>query len=491
MDEPQIDRLESHSLFDRAIHNDERLEHLFNVIRTMYKKKEGSLTENKRKFLKRIQRQDEPIVDFAMEMRDTLYHAWPGLTRNQLEDLLVDYYINGLYNQGTSAKLRIEGPITLAKAIDIAQIYEELLNSNTNLINKTEYLTPQWYSLTETPTPSPPISSGQPKIIKYMTQSAENFVTPTNIKSPQKSRTITLSSLETPSKGNKQRSILLNNVAIQYMADTGAGISVISEEVAKILNIEIKPNDKSKIKAVTADGKEVKDILGFAEVDVTIGNQTLERVKMLVFKNTTNPFLVGRDVLAVHPVTRSNFEVLINNDAPVQPIGKDLNDELREYLRTGKMHKCKAKHCEKSSENDGDKMEDLMYNNSNVKGCWSKNKSRIDQDAINTKVPINKDRKMCASKINNSIEKRTSIIENIYDCSKDHHCDTNRKEINALDYPTTPATTPTEGIILIRALEIIIEDSDNSEEELISENESTVISPDNSINTNNRPRRGR
>ena len=287
---------------------------------------------------------------------------------------------------------------------------------------------------------------------------------------------------------------MLNNVAIQYMADTGAGISVISEEVAKILNKEIKPYDKFKIKAVVrkADGKEFKDILGFAEVDVTIiGNQTLEKFKMLVFKNTTNPSLVGRDVLEVHPVTKANFEAFINNDAPVKPIGKDLNDELREYLKTGKINKCKSKHCDKSSEDDGDEMEDLMYDNSNVKGGWSKNKSRIDQDAINTKVPINMDRKICASKINNSIEKRISIIENIYDCSKDHHCDANRKEINALDYPRTAAKTPTEGTILIRALEIIIEDSDNSEEELISEYESLVISPNNSINTNNQPRGGR
>ena len=120
-----------------------------------------------------------------MEMRDTLYHAWPGLPRNQLEDLLIDYFINGLFNPETNAKLRIEGPTTLAKAIYIAQIYEELLNSNTSLINKIEYLTPQGYSLMETPTASPQqISSGQPKIIKYMTQSAESFVTPTNIKSP-------------------------------------------------------------------------------------------------------------------------------------------------------------------------------------------------------------------------------------------------------------------------------------------------------------------
>ena len=68
----------------------------------------------------------------------------------------------------------------------------------------------------ETPTPSPPqISSGQPKIIKFMTQSAENFVTLTNIKSPQKSRTITLSTLEMANKGSRQILILLNNIAIQ------------------------------------------------------------------------------------------------------------------------------------------------------------------------------------------------------------------------------------------------------------------------------------
>ena len=101
------------------------------------------------------------------------------------------------------------------------------------------------------------------------------------------------------------------------------------------------------------------------------------------------------------------------------------------------------------------------------------------------------DRKMCMLKINNSIEKRTSVIENVYDCSKDHNCDANRKEIFALDYQTTPATTPTEETIFIRALEIVIEDSDNSEEKLISEDESMVISPNNSINTNDQPRGGR
>ena len=179
----------------------------------------------------------------------------------------------------------------------------------------------------------------------------------------------------------------------------------------------------------------------------------------------------------------------MKNETPVKQTSKDLDDELREYLKTGKINKCKTKHCDKSSEDDGDEMDDLMHDNANVKGCWSKNKAKIDKESINTKVPINMDRKMCASKINNSIEKRTSIIENIYDCSKDHHCDANKKEINAIDYPVTPATTPTQEIILIRALEIVIEESESDEEESASEDEAMVISPDNSVNI--KPRGGR
>ena len=124
---------------------------------------------------------------------------------------------------------------------------------------------------------------------------------------------------------------------------------------------------------MTADGKEVQNILGFAEIDVTLGNQTLEKVRMLVFKNATNPCLVGRDVLAIHPATKTNFEALMNNEAPVQQTSKNRNDELREYLKTGKINKCNTKHCDKSSEDDGDEMDDLMHDNANFKGCWSKN----------------------------------------------------------------------------------------------------------------------
>ena len=62
---------------------------------------------------------------------------------------MIVYFINGLVNGDKKAKLKVEGPKTLDKAIDIEQIYEDMLNNNTNLINKTEYMTPPGYSILE------------------------------------------------------------------------------------------------------------------------------------------------------------------------------------------------------------------------------------------------------------------------------------------------------------------------------------------------------
>ena len=49
---------------------------------------------------------------------------------------------------------------------------------------------------------------------------------------------------------------------------------------------------------MTADGKEVKDVLGFAELEFTLGNQELNNARMLVFKNLSGPCLIGRDILS-------------------------------------------------------------------------------------------------------------------------------------------------------------------------------------------------
>ena len=97
---------------------------------------------------------------------------------------------------------------------------------------------------------------------------------------------------------------------------------------------------------------------------------------MLVFKNASNPCLIGRDVLAVHPETKTQFNALMNTQececsnqqsCNTEQSSKQLNDELREYLKTGKITKCKNKHCDRSSEDDGDEMDDILNDNSNTK----------------------------------------------------------------------------------------------------------------------------
>ena len=113
----------------------------------MYKRKEGTPIQNKDNFLKRTQQEGKAIADYAADLRDTLYQAWLGLPRYQLEKLLIVYFINRLVNGDMKAKLKVEGPKTLNKAIDIGLIYENMLNHNTNLINRTEYMTPPWYSI--------------------------------------------------------------------------------------------------------------------------------------------------------------------------------------------------------------------------------------------------------------------------------------------------------------------------------------------------------
>ena len=56
---------------------------------------------------------------------------------------------------------------------------------------------------------------------------------------------------------------------------------------------------------ITADGKEVQDVPGYVETDVTLGEHKLKGVRMLVFKRATNPCLIGRDLLAVNPSNKT------------------------------------------------------------------------------------------------------------------------------------------------------------------------------------------
>ena len=72
-----------------------------------------------------------------------------------------------------------------------------------------------------------------------------------------KPRNVMFGSLNVTGKEGGQRTLLLNNKPIKYIADTGASMSVICEDKARTVGAKISPYDKSRIIAMTADGKEV------------------------------------------------------------------------------------------------------------------------------------------------------------------------------------------------------------------------------------------
>ena len=98
------------------------------------------------------------------------------------------------------------------------------------MMAKGEYLTPQTYSIFESPI-SPPlfIAPGQQKLIKF---NNDSFTTPTNTKPMNKPKTITLSCLNFSCRDQPPRTLYLNNTEVEYIPDTVAAMSVISEEIA-------------------------------------------------------------------------------------------------------------------------------------------------------------------------------------------------------------------------------------------------------------------
>ena len=117
VEETERTSLESHCLVEQPINADEKVEHMLKVIKLMYKKKAGTPTQNMEKFMRRKQQEDEPTPDYANDLKETLYQEWPGQPKNQLEELLIAYFIHGLFNPETKRKLKVEDPLTLVKAI--------------------------------------------------------------------------------------------------------------------------------------------------------------------------------------------------------------------------------------------------------------------------------------------------------------------------------------------------------------------------------------
>ena len=52
-----------------------------------------------------------------------------------------------------------------------------------------------------------------------------------------------------------RRTLYLNNTEVEYIPDTGAAMSVISEETAKRAGLKVNPYDSTKVRVITADGR--------------------------------------------------------------------------------------------------------------------------------------------------------------------------------------------------------------------------------------------
>ena len=169
---------------------------------------------------------------------------------------------------------------------------------------------------------------------------------------------------------------------------------------------------------------------------MTLDNYRLKGIKMIVFKRATNPCLIGRDVLSVHPSTQDHFLAMMGLKKPKAPTTLPINQ---------------------NDEREGFTME-----------CKDHEK---------------KNRAPYKTKIENAVERKCltkSTIESFYDCDRDHDCALDHyHQFNSIEGPITPATSPTE-IILIRALHILLEETNQALDESITEHEQSNT---NQVNT--------
>ena len=83
------------------------------------------------------------------------------------------------------------------------------------------------------------------------------------------------------------------------------------------------------------------------------------------------------------------------------------------------------------------------------------------------------------------MERRTSTIKNVYNCSNDHQCESNENEVNSVECPEAEE----DPNILIFAIDLIIQDQNMINSSLITSDESMVISPNNTINQSGQNKR--
>src|SRR6188768_2684377 len=90
--------------------------------------------------------------------------------------------------------------------------------------------------------------------------------------------------------------IRIYNVFVSALLDTGASVSVVSEQLIKHLDIPIKPIRKSESKLLTtADGKPI-NVLGKVLLSIKIRGLTIP-FEFLVTRNLAENIILGIDFL--------------------------------------------------------------------------------------------------------------------------------------------------------------------------------------------------
>ena len=140
-------------------------------------------------------------------------------------------------------------------AVNIAEIYEEMIRKNTSLISNTEYQITTAYTQFDNTIMSPSSIKSTQKGERLIQMANQNILkTPASTRI--KPRNVMFGSLNVTGKEGDQRTLLLNSKPIKYIADTGSSMSVISEDTARTVGTKISPYDGSRIIPMTAEGNQ-------------------------------------------------------------------------------------------------------------------------------------------------------------------------------------------------------------------------------------------
>jgi predicted aspartyl protease len=115
----------------------------------------------------------------------------------------------------------------------------------------------------------------------------------------------------------------MNNEDVDFLVDTGANITAISDEVSKRINAQVK---NESVTAITADSSSAP-IVGLATIHLQLGDH-IAKTDVLVVPNLARDCLLGHDVLSTNPHTQPLIQQLSDKiDALSEASARQENEE--------------------------------------------------------------------------------------------------------------------------------------------------------------------